>query len=607
MAHSWDPDRYLTFADERGRPFLELVARIDADAPAPGRRPRLRRRQPDRAARPAVAQAQILGVDSSAEMVAAAPVGEGVEFTVGDIASAGRPDRAGRRTRLQRRAAVGPRPPRPAAAAWSTRSRPAAGWPSRSPATSRSRATPSAASWPPRRRTPSTPPAWPPRTPTTRRRYLHVLRGLGCEVDAWETTYLHVLARRGPGLHLGQRHRRPADAAGAARRPARPRSRRSSSAACARPTRSATARSCCRSGVCSWSPDAWVGPTRARAAAAGSGRCVPGGRDERLGGPCTHLLAVDLRVLVAAVAHHPRTGVADAVGAGPRGPAGRTRCRGRRRRASRSGPYDGTGSPTRLRRPSSRPRNVSTGRDRRVVLGTVHTSVRAAGRGPGSLEQGLARRSAALPTSAGPKTRGKIAAVERADLAAVGDHPRPARAPRGPAGWPWPARSASPGCGRTGSAGSGSRWTSLGLGPAPSASGSAAPGSPARRSRAAPAGAPRAARTWSGPRSRRPPCAPSPSAGSASRAAISPADMPTTSHIEAVATVRVQPARGSSHGGTPHIERDDDDQRDRRGDGADDVEERLGPVGERGRTPGRDAARPGREGRPSPARPASVA
>ena len=31
MAHSWDPDRYLTYADERGRPFVELLARIGAD------------------------------------------------------------------------------------------------------------------------------------------------------------------------------------------------------------------------------------------------------------------------------------------------------------------------------------------------------------------------------------------------------------------------------------------------------------------------------------------------------------------------------------------------------------------------------------------------
>ena len=34
MTHTWDPDRYLTYADERGRPFVELVQRIGADAPA---------------------------------------------------------------------------------------------------------------------------------------------------------------------------------------------------------------------------------------------------------------------------------------------------------------------------------------------------------------------------------------------------------------------------------------------------------------------------------------------------------------------------------------------------------------------------------------------
>ena len=44
MPHTWDPDRYLTYADERGRPFVELVARIGATAPRRGRRPRLRRR-----------------------------------------------------------------------------------------------------------------------------------------------------------------------------------------------------------------------------------------------------------------------------------------------------------------------------------------------------------------------------------------------------------------------------------------------------------------------------------------------------------------------------------------------------------------------------------
>src|SRR5687768_6936706 len=33
MTHTWDPDRYLTYADERGRPFVDLISRIDAESP----------------------------------------------------------------------------------------------------------------------------------------------------------------------------------------------------------------------------------------------------------------------------------------------------------------------------------------------------------------------------------------------------------------------------------------------------------------------------------------------------------------------------------------------------------------------------------------------
>lgn len=32
--HTWDAERYLTYADERGRPFVELLSRVGADAPA---------------------------------------------------------------------------------------------------------------------------------------------------------------------------------------------------------------------------------------------------------------------------------------------------------------------------------------------------------------------------------------------------------------------------------------------------------------------------------------------------------------------------------------------------------------------------------------------
>ena len=36
MTHAWDPERYLAYADERGRPFVDLLARVGADAPAHG-------------------------------------------------------------------------------------------------------------------------------------------------------------------------------------------------------------------------------------------------------------------------------------------------------------------------------------------------------------------------------------------------------------------------------------------------------------------------------------------------------------------------------------------------------------------------------------------
>jgi trans-aconitate 2-methyltransferase len=33
VTHGWDPDRYLLYADERGRPFVDLLHRVGADAP----------------------------------------------------------------------------------------------------------------------------------------------------------------------------------------------------------------------------------------------------------------------------------------------------------------------------------------------------------------------------------------------------------------------------------------------------------------------------------------------------------------------------------------------------------------------------------------------
>ena len=69
MSHTWDPDRYLTYADERGRPFVELLARVDAVDPdtvvdlgcGPGNLTALLvERWPG---------ARVVGLDSSAQMI----------------------------------------------------------------------------------------------------------------------------------------------------------------------------------------------------------------------------------------------------------------------------------------------------------------------------------------------------------------------------------------------------------------------------------------------------------------------------------------------------------------------------------------------------------
>jgi trans-aconitate 2-methyltransferase len=84
VTHRWDPTRYLSYADERGRPFVELLARIPRDDPrsivdlgcGPGNLTSL---LADRW--PAAA---IVGVDSSAEMIAAATDSR-IDFRVGDL------------------------------------------------------------------------------------------------------------------------------------------------------------------------------------------------------------------------------------------------------------------------------------------------------------------------------------------------------------------------------------------------------------------------------------------------------------------------------------------------------------------------------------------
>jgi trans-aconitate 2-methyltransferase len=88
----WDPAQYLHFADERSRPFYDLAARIGATTPGhvvdlgcgPGQlTASLAARWP---------QAEVLGIDSSAEMIVAAQQadygaagGGQLSFVVGDV------------------------------------------------------------------------------------------------------------------------------------------------------------------------------------------------------------------------------------------------------------------------------------------------------------------------------------------------------------------------------------------------------------------------------------------------------------------------------------------------------------------------------------------
>jgi trans-aconitate 2-methyltransferase len=85
---AWDPVRYLRFAGERARPFVELVARVGAESPETvvdlgcgegALTASLAQRWPG---------ARVTGIDSSATMLAAAAahaVPGRVEFTAGDV------------------------------------------------------------------------------------------------------------------------------------------------------------------------------------------------------------------------------------------------------------------------------------------------------------------------------------------------------------------------------------------------------------------------------------------------------------------------------------------------------------------------------------------
>jgi trans-aconitate 2-methyltransferase len=81
----WDPARYAAFSDERSRPFHDLVAQVGLEAP---------RRVVDLGCGPGTLtatlaarwpSASVVGIDSSAEMLASAPGGPGLSFELGSI------------------------------------------------------------------------------------------------------------------------------------------------------------------------------------------------------------------------------------------------------------------------------------------------------------------------------------------------------------------------------------------------------------------------------------------------------------------------------------------------------------------------------------------
>ncbi len=212
MTHDWDPERYLAYADERGRPFVDLIRRIDAPLDirtvvdlgcGPGNLTALlAERWPD---------AAVTGVDSSAEMIAKArssAAAATVEFEIGDVrtwvstSSTGGGSTSAGVDVLVSNATLQWLPDHlellPGLVARVRRG----GWfafqvpgnfdePSHTIRTALAAEEPYAAALE-AGGGPAVPSSYAAAT------YLRALQALDCEVDAWETTYLHVLHGEDP-------------------------------------------------------------------------------------------------------------------------------------------------------------------------------------------------------------------------------------------------------------------------------------------------------------------------------------------------------------------------------------------------------------------------
>ena len=195
--HSWDPDRYLTYADERGRPFVELLARVGATSPGASSTSAAAG-QPDRAAGAALARrhGHRGRLQPRDDRRGAGGHGDAGTFEVADLRTGRRPtgvdvlvsnatlqwlpDHLDLLPGLVRQVRPG---------GWLAFQVPGNfGEPSHT-IRAELAAEPAYAAY---TREVAVPASHDPGT------YLRALAALGCAVDAWETTYLHVLTGEDP-------------------------------------------------------------------------------------------------------------------------------------------------------------------------------------------------------------------------------------------------------------------------------------------------------------------------------------------------------------------------------------------------------------------------
>jgi trans-aconitate 2-methyltransferase len=197
----WDPVQYGRYADERGRPFHDLVGRVGATEP---------RRVVDLGCGPGTLTAMLAerwpsalveGVDSSAEMIAAtaAHASERLQFRLGDIAQWAPP--ADCDVIISNAALQWVPEHRTLLACWAA-ALPGGGWlafqvPGNfgSPSHQQLRAVAAERRW--ADKLAGVLRADPVGTPEE---YATLLLGAGLEVDVWETTYVHVLHGPDPVL-----------------------------------------------------------------------------------------------------------------------------------------------------------------------------------------------------------------------------------------------------------------------------------------------------------------------------------------------------------------------------------------------------------------------